>query len=179
MTIATSNQVTVTLQLTAEREQQLRERAAARGVSVAEYVQQLIEREVASPPEQPNGQQPAPSEGPPKRYQRVRLGGTTYLFEDPRPYPHPMPSPRGLLPTPPIVEEEVAEHVRRYPMMNAEAKQRLTDDLNLQYYFEGMEVAYRHTERGVEVLAVGFPEIRELLDKLSPEEKLKVTLGQP
>src|SRR5947209_6840454 len=76
------------------------------------------------------------------------------------------PSPlRGILPTPPEVEKLVAREVARLPMTDA-ARQRVTDGFNLQYYFGGHDIAYRETDQGVEVLAVGLDEIGRLLRKL-------------
>jgi hypothetical protein len=179
MTTATSNQVTVTLQLTPETERQLRERAAGRSLSVDQYIQQLIECDIERAAPERDGAGAAAPQEPPKRYRIISRGRPALLEEDTR--PHPLPSPRGLLPTPPEVETIVAREVKKFPptIMTAEAKQRLTDDLNLQYYFEGKEVLYRPTERGAEVLAVGLREIGEVIQKLSPEERLKVIHCQP
>src|SRR5262249_15307338 len=148
--------------------QQLRARAANSSVSVDGYIQRLIERDIEQAAPELDGAVSATAQEPPKRYRIINRGRPPLLEEDTR--PHPLPSPRGLLTTPPEVEEIVAREVQKYPItiMTPEAKQRLTDDLNLQYYFEGEEVLYRPTERGAEVLAVGLREIGEVLQKLSP-----------
>jgi hypothetical protein len=58
-----------------------------------------------------------------------------------------------------------------------EARQRIIDAFNLQYYFGGQEFAYKETDHGVEVLAVGSEEIRALFRRLPPEERQTVILG--
>jgi hypothetical protein len=90
------------------------------------------------------------------------------------------PKPRGLLPVPAEVEEVVArEKARLAPYMNDEAERRTRDDLTLQYYYEGTEIAYRITPSGVEVLAAGWDEVKEYLRKNSPEQRMGVLIGQP
>ena len=72
------------------------------------------------------------------------------------------PKPRGTLPVFPAVEEIVArETLRLAPYMTDEAERRIRDDLTLQHYCEGSEVAYRRTSSGVEVLAVRCDEIKD------------------
>src|SRR4051812_3009948 len=73
------------------------------------------------------------------------------------------PKPRGLLPVPPEVQEFVDREEERIAREHGvrivpEAKQRMRDDLTLQYYYEGSYVASRRTAQGVEVLAVGWDE---------------------
>jgi hypothetical protein len=92
--------------------------------------------------------------------------------------PH-LPRPRGLLPVPPHVEQLVAtEKSRLQPHFTAEAEKRLRDDWTLQYYYEGETVVYRITPQGVEVLAVGMDEMGKLLNGMTQEELLQVTVGQ-
>jgi hypothetical protein len=60
----------------------------------------------------------------------------------------PSPSPlRGLLPTPPEVVTFVNQWLKDRPA-TAEARQRITEDLKMQYYFGGHEIAYRETPKG-------------------------------
>ena len=63
--------------------------------------------------------------------------------------------------------------------MNDEYRKLLTDHWTLDYWFQGWEIAYRSTQEGVEVLAVGLPEVAALLKKSTPEEKLTFILTQP
>jgi hypothetical protein len=91
----------------------------------------------------------------------------------------PPPSPlRGLLPTPPEVAQLVAREVKRLPMTE-EARQRITNDWTLQYYFGGHEIAYRKTLQGVEVLAAGLEEIGALLRKLAASQQKGIIFGHP
>ena len=48
------------------------------------------------------------------------------------------------------------------------------DDYHLSYYFGGAEVAYRFTDQGVEVLAVGASDIEKVLGQLQPVERVGV-----
>ncbi len=67
----------------------------------------------------------------------------------------PPPSPqRGLLPTPPEVEEIVEGLFKERPAGPAYRLQT-TENLKLQYYFGGYSIVYRDTPQGKEVLAVG------------------------
>ncbi len=84
------------------------------------------------------------------------------------------PSPRGLLPTPAPVLERIAREGARFAAMTPRKRQFVRDDYNLSYFFGGQEVAYRFTEQGVEVLAVGEREIEELMRDLSALERLDV-----
>jgi hypothetical protein len=89
-----------------------------------------------------------------------------------------MPSPlRGLLPTPLKVAQLVAREVERLPMTD-EARQRVTDDWTLQYYFGGYDVVYRKTPQGVEVLAAG-DEIGQFFRKLPSSQRKGIILGHP
>jgi len=140
--------MTIQLSLATEVEQSLRDQAGARGLPV------------------PTTRQAGES---------ITLYKPNII--QPRP-PQPAHSPRGLLPTPPLVEQTVAREVAKFPTLNAEAKKRITDYFNLQYYFEGQDIAYRFTEQGVEVLAVGLEEMAKSLENLSQEELLSIILGQ-
>src|SRR2546427_4060253 len=71
----------------------------------------------------------------------------------------PPPSPlRGLLPTPPEVEEIVERWCKERPASPA-ARLRITEGLKMQYYFGGHPILYRDTPKGKDVLAVGMEEI--------------------
>jgi hypothetical protein len=82
------------------------------------------------------------------------------------------PKPRGLLPVPPEVEAAVAEDdsslLKQYGIVpTSEDRQRQVNSLTLQYYYGGHDVAYRLTPRGVELLADGLFEIRQLVQGMS------------
>jgi hypothetical protein len=92
--------------------------------------------------------------------------------------------PRGLLPVPPEVEAAVAEDDallgREYGIVpTAEDRQRQLNSLTLQYHYGGHDVAYRVTPAGVELLADGLVEIRELTQRMSQEELLAINIGRP
>jgi len=69
--------------------------------------------------------------------------------------------PRGLLPVPPEVEDEIRRQEAKVEMSPAYRK-TLRDRMTLAYYFEDIDVAFRRTSEGIEVLAAGFDEIAEL-----------------
>ena len=90
------------------------------------------------------------------------------------------PKPHGLLPIPPEVEAVVAREEVRLLREHGitptpEARQRMLDSLTLQYYFDGIDVAYRRTTRGVEVVAVGLDEVGELV-RTTPQERRRPRL---
>ena len=90
------------------------------------------------------------------------------------------PKPRGLLPVPPEVEEDVArEQARLQPDFTEEYGKRVRDDMTLRYYYEGSYVASRRTPQGVEVLAVGWDEVRKFLTETPPEQQQGVQEGPP
>jgi hypothetical protein len=94
------------------------------------------------------------------------------------------PKPRGMLPVPLEVEAAVAEDdsslLKEHGIVpTAEDRQRQLNSLTLQYYYGGHDVAYRITPRGVELLADGLVEIRELTRCMSQEELLTIKIGQP
>jgi hypothetical protein len=93
------------------------------------------------------------------------------------------PKPHGLIPIPPEVETIVAREEARLLkehgiIPTAEARQRLVDALTLQYYFDGIDIAYRRTPRGVEVVAVGLEEVGELIRTTPQEHREGVVFGQ-
>jgi len=90
------------------------------------------------------------------------------------------PKPRGLLPVPPAVEEDVArEQARLQPHFTDEYANRARDEMTVRYYYEGTEMAYRRTVQGVEVLAVGWEEVNKFLKDTPPEQRQDVRVGPP
>jgi hypothetical protein len=94
------------------------------------------------------------------------------------------PKPRGPLPVPPRVEEIVAREEARIAETHGiriapEARKRMTDDLALQYDYEGSDVAGRETPQGIEVLAVGWDEIGQLVKDVPPDRRPGVSIRQP
>src|SRR4051812_9070003 len=92
------------------------------------------------------------------------------------------PKPRGLLPVPPQVREFVAREEARIAQehgvhITPEASQRMTDDLTVQYYYEGAYIASRRTSQGVEVLAVGWDEACKYREDYPPEARQGVRIG--
>jgi hypothetical protein len=87
--------------------------------------------------------------------------------------------PRGLLPVPPEVAESVAKEAARAReqygwSLTDEARRRMLHEATLDWFYRDQWVSYRETAEGVEVLAVGLPEVRELAGKLSESEKAAV-----
>jgi hypothetical protein len=78
------------------------------------------------------------------------------------------PKPRGLLPVPPEVVEDVARTDARLlrelgASMTPEARKRALDHGTLNWYYDNAYIAYRRTPEGVEVLAVGHDEVRQYM----------------
>jgi hypothetical protein len=122
--------------------------------------------------------------GEPAAVEEVTLG-----FESSRPWIETVsevdmrPKPHGLLTTPHQVETIVAEEEQRLLkkcgiVPTSEARQRMVDSLNLQYYFDGIDIAYRRTPHGVEVLAVGLEEVGAFLRETPPAQREGVVFGQ-
>jgi hypothetical protein len=93
------------------------------------------------------------------------------------------PKPHGLIPIPPEVEAIVAREETRLLKEHGitptpEARQRMVASLTLQYYFDGIDIAYRHTPQGVEVVAVGLEEVGELIRTTPQEQREGVVFGQ-
>jgi hypothetical protein len=90
------------------------------------------------------------------------------------------PEPRGLLPVPPEVDQAVArQQARLQPYFTDESAKQVRDDMTLRYYDEGTYVASRHTAEGVDVLAVGWDEVRKFLEEIPPEQQQGVQEGPP
>ena len=89
--------------------------------------------------------------------------------------------PVRLLPTPPelekAVEREVEDMAAQGRPVVGEARERLLESFKLRYYFGGQPFAYRETDQGKEVLAVGFKNMSRLLGELTPEEDEAVVSG--
>src|SRR5260370_18734749 len=83
---------------------------------------------------------------------------------------------RGLLPVPPEVEAEVEGQEAKYPM-TPEYRKTLRDRLTLEHYFSDVEVAFRRTMDGIEVLAAGPDEIAEFRRTTTREERQGVVYG--
>ena len=114
----------------------------------------------------------------------IELGGSHLVDELNAPLVAARPKPRGLLPVPPEVEAAVSEDDASLSKMDAivptsEDRQRQVNSLTLQYYYGGHDVAYRLTPQGVELLAAGLSEIRQLVQGMSQEELLTIKIGQP
>ena len=93
------------------------------------------------------------------------------------------PKPHGLIPVLPeveaIVAREQAQLLKKYGIIpTPEARQRMVDSLTLQYYFDGIDIAYRRTSQGVEVIAVGLEEVGELIRTTPQEQREGVVFGQ-
>jgi hypothetical protein len=88
------------------------------------------------------------------------------------------PKPRGLLPVPPEVEEDITrEQSQLQPYFTDEYAKRARDEMTLRYYYEGAYVASRPTSQGVEVLAVGWDEVRKFLADHPFETRQDVRIG--
>jgi hypothetical protein len=118
------------------------------------------------------------------RFDAIELAGFPFLDELNAPLVAARPKPRGLLPVPSEVEAAIAEDdaslwEQRKIVPTAEERRRQIDSLTLQYYYGGHDVAYRLTSEGVELLAAGLSDIRQLVQGMSQEELLTLKIGQP
>jgi hypothetical protein len=91
------------------------------------------------------------------------------------------PKPRGLLPVPPEVAEDVARIEARVlrelgAPMTPEARQRELDYATMNWYFDNSLIAYRRTPQGVEVLAAGSEEVSRFLSEHPPETRPDVSI---
>jgi hypothetical protein len=79
-----------------------------------------------------------------------------------------------LLPTPREVQKAVGREMEEMAALGrsvvGEARKRLLEGFKLRYYFGGQPFAYRETEQGKEILAVGFKAMRLVFRELTPEE---------
>ena len=114
----------------------------------------------------------------------IELGGFHLVDELDAPLVAARPKPRGLLRVPSDVETAVAEDdsslLKEHGIVpTSEDRQRQVNSLTLQYYYGGHDVAYRLTPQGVELLAAGLAEIRQLVQGMSQEDLLTIKIGQP
>jgi hypothetical protein len=84
---------------------------------------------------------------------------------------------RGLLPVPREVEAVVAREEASHPM-TPEFRQTFVNRLTLQFYFEDVDVAFRRTPQGIEVLAAGADEIGAFVKNTPAEQRQGVIYGQ-
>ena len=84
--------------------------------------------------------------------------------------------PRGLLPVPPEVVAEVERQEAKHAM-TPEYRKTLCDRLTLEHYFSDVEVAFRRTPEGIEVLAAGLDEIAEFRGITMREQRQGVVYG--
>jgi hypothetical protein len=107
----------------------------------------------------------------------VNLGvGSRSSLVDQRPSPVPQFQSRGLLPVPPEVEAEVQRQEAKHPM-TPEYRQKLRDRLTLAHYFSDVEVAFRRTPLGIDILAAGLNEIEAFRRTSTSEERQGVVYG--
>jgi hypothetical protein len=109
--------------------------------------------------------------------------GSGYQFVDDRNPVAERPKPHGLLPVPAELEAIVVKEKARLAsehsiIPTAEAIQRIVDSLCLQYDFDGIDVAYRQSPHGVEVLAVGLEEVGRFIENTTPDQREGVVIGQ-
>src|SRR5262245_24732085 len=83
---------------------------------------------------------------------------------------------RGILPVPRSVQAEIARQEAQRPISSA-YRQTLLDRLTLEFYFRDVEVAFRRTDSGIEVLAAGLQEIAAFRQNTSPEQRQGVVYG--
>ena len=57
------------------------------------------------------------------------------------------------------------------------ARERILEDWKIQYYLGGHPFAYRETDQGKEILAVGFKKMGQLFRAMSAEERETVVSG--
>jgi hypothetical protein len=84
----------------------------------------------------------------------------------------PQDLPHGLIRPPEEVRDLIdRERGKHSPEAFAQAEERLLNERTLQYYFDylGLEVLYRPTPQGPEVLAVGFDEIFARTNGMDPD----------
>jgi hypothetical protein len=114
---------------------------------------------------------------PQTKFEMIELGSFQLIDELNASFVAARPKPRGLLRVPPEVEAARAEDdstlLEDHGIVPTPVdRQRQVNSLTLQYYYGGYDVAYRLTPQGVEVLAAGLAEIRQLLEGMNQEELL-------
>jgi hypothetical protein len=103
------------------------------------------------------------------------IGSRPLLIEEGH-EPAAPPRLRGLLPVPPEVEAEVQSQEAKHPM-TPEYRRLLRDRLTLAHYFSDVEVAFRRTPDGIEVLAAGLNEIADFRRASTGEERQGIVYG--
>ena len=96
-------------------------------------------------------------------------------------YRGPLPKPRGHLPVPPEIADELARTQVAHPLkkFSDDYAKMTRDDWTLRYYYEGEMVACRATPEGVEVLAVGPEEVRRFYQETPPENRRGIMIEHP
>jgi hypothetical protein len=95
-------------------------------------------------------------------------------------YRGPLPKPRGLLPVPPEIAEQISRDQAAHQPNYTDDYAKLTrDDWTLRYYYEGEMVASRSTPAGVEVLAVGWEEVSRFFQQTPDAEQQGVMIRHP
>jgi len=83
--------------------------------------------------------------------------------------------PHGIVLPPPEVIAAVAEAEARFKRerqldLDDATRKRMLEDLTIQHYFENLYIAYRPTDQGPEILAVGEFEVGHLLQSWSEQD---------
>lgn len=77
----------------------------------------------------------------------------------------------------PVVDEAVEKACKRLGCRTAREKNSVEEELKLQYYFQGQDVALVTTPEGQAVVAAGtLEEVSKSLNTLSQEERGRVTI---
>ncbi len=113
--------------------------------------------------------------GQPQEDVTLGIGSRSSVVENER-EPAARVTLRGLLPTPLDVEAEVARQEAAHPM-TPEYRKTLRDRLTLAHYFSDIEIAFRRTPHGIEVLAAGLDEIAEYRRTSTREDREGVIYG--
>jgi hypothetical protein len=103
-----------------------------------------------------------------------------------RPRPAALPPRPALLEPPPEVLAAVAKEETRLREANGvavspEARKRLLDQWTIDFFLQGLDgvdIAYRPTDQGVELLGVGFEEVRAVRRTYGDGEESDIHYGQ-
>jgi hypothetical protein len=125
-------------------------------------------------------------DGTPLHDHAERAGASTVPVEDPR---RQLPTTDGPIRTfirqlesTDAIAAEVQKACCRLGLRTAADRARVEEDLKLQYYFGGRDVAYLRMPEGKVVVAagtLGTEEFRKTLLRLSPEERRHVIVYSP
>jgi hypothetical protein len=95
-------------------------------------------------------------------------------------YRGPLPKPRGILPVPPELVEELSRVQAAHHLKFSDDYAKMTlEDWTLAYYYEGETVACRSTPEGVEVVAVGPEEVGRYYEETPDEAQQGVMIRHP